>query len=121
MINELRVLTLRLRKERSSLAPVMVFHLSEIIAIGKNSQRETTDDEAIQYVKRSLQRLRETQWANSQEIAFLEELLPEMVTMNEVQEFLNSLDSDLNKGEILKAVRAKFGARVDMKIVANNL
>jgi uncharacterized protein YqeY len=119
MEKELSKLSLNLRKEKSSLAPVMVFHLSEIRNIGKNKQRETTEEEAIQYVKKAVQKLKEAPNSNPKEIALLESLLPQMASEEDVQTFLDTLDSDMNKGQIMKAVRDHFGPLVDMKYVSS--
>ena len=59
MISELKAKTLELRKARSSLGSIMQFHVAEVSKIGKNKSRETTEDEAIQYIKKTVQRLKE--------------------------------------------------------------
>ena len=119
MIKELNKLTLQLRKEHKSIAPVMVFHMSEIQKIGKDKQRQTTEDEAIQYVKKAVQKIKDTPNYNQQEVDLLESLLPQMASESDVQEFLNGLDPSLNKGQVMKAVKDHFGALVDMKYVSS--
>jgi uncharacterized protein YqeY len=96
----------------------MVFHLSEMNRIEKNKQREITEDESIEYLKKAVQKLKETPISNPEEIEILESLLPQMATLEEVQEFLNTLDSSMNKGAIMKSVKEKFGPLVDMKQVS---
>lgn len=119
MKQELKSLSMKLRKERSPLASTMVFHLSEIDNIGKNAgNRETTEDEALQYVKKAVQKLKENPVASAEEIATLESLLPQMATEEEVRAFLATLPTDANKGQIMSAVKKQFGALVDMKMVA---
>lgn len=122
MRQELKKLTMKLRKDRSPLASTMVFHLSEVENIGKNAgNRDTTEDEAIQYVKKAVQKLKENPHANVDEIALLEELLPKMASLEEVQTFLRTLGDTSNKGTVMKAVKQEFGALVDMKMVAGLL
>jgi uncharacterized protein YqeY len=119
---ELKDLTLKLRKERSPLASVMVFHLSELDAIGKNNgNRETTETEAVQYVKKTVQKLKENPAAQSAEILMLEELLPQMATEEELRAFLATLPDLTNKGAVMGAVKGKFGVLADMKLVAKML
>jgi uncharacterized protein YqeY len=119
LVNNLKSKTLQLRKERSSLGPVMQFHLSEVSQIGKNSgNRETTDDEAIQYLKKAVQKLKENTYSNSEEISVLESLLPSMATDEQIKDFLSTIDmSSMNKGQIMGAVKSHFGVLVDMKKV----
>lgn len=128
MIKELHDLTLKLRKDRDPISRIMVFHLAEVNKIGKNKEnRETTEDEAIQYVKRTVQNLKEDQFSDEddikREIELLESLLPKMASEDEVRAFImaeveNGLDIT-NKGMVMKAVRSHFGALVDMKMVSN--
>ena len=119
MKQELKTLTMKLRKERSPLASTMVFHLAEVEKIGKNAgNRETTEDEAIQYVKKTVQKLNEDQYSNKEEATLLEGLLPQMASREEVQTFLATLEDTSNKGVVMKAVKQRFGTLVDMKMVA---
>lgn len=119
MKQELKTLTMKLRKERSPLASTMVFHLAEVEKIGKNAgNRETTEDEAIQYVKKTVQKLNEDKYSNKEEAALLEGLLPQMASREEVQAFLGTLEDASNKGVVMKAVKQRFGMLVDMKMVS---
>lgn len=122
MKTELRQLTMKLRKERDPIAKTMVFHLAEVEKIGKNKDnRETTEEEAIQYAKKAVQKLKEDQYLTDEskrEAELLEGLLPAMATENDVRVYLESEGIDAsNKGAVMKAVRKKFGALVDMKMV----
>ena len=119
MIKEIKTKTLQLRKERSSLAPTMQFHVSEIDNIGKNKQRSTTDAEAIQYVKKAVQKLKENN-GSVEEINVLESFLPAMASEDQIKQFLSTLDTD-NKGAVMKAVKEHFGVLVDMKQVSQLL
>lgn len=127
IIKEIKLKTLELRKQRSDIASVMQFHVSEIVKIGKSSgNRDTTEDEAIQYIKKTVQKLKENEFADKEEIAVLEELLPRMATADEVRAHVFHLEAteglDIsNKGAVMKAVKAEFGSLVDMKMVAGML
>jgi uncharacterized protein YqeY len=125
-IEKLKVTTLQLRKDRHSLGPTMQFHLSELANIGKAKNRETTEDEAIQYLKKSAQKLKEDEHSNLQEADILEQLLPQMVSADEVRAHIFMLEAEQgldisNKGAVMKAVKAEFGALVDMKMVQGML
>ena len=118
MIKELQDKTMQLRKARSPYASTMLFHLSEVKKIGKNSgNRDTTEDEAIQYIKRALSQLKEQTMPIQPEIDILEELLPQLASREEVIAFLATIDTS-DKGSTMKAVKAHFGPLVDMKMVS---
>lgn len=122
MKQELKKLTMELRKQRSPMASVMVFHLSEIENIGKNAgNRETTEDEAFQYVKKTVEKLKSSPVPDEQEIALLSTFLPKMASEEEVRAFLDTLPEGSNKGQIMGAVKKQFGVNVDMKKVAGML
>lgn len=121
MKNELAKLTLQLRKERSPLAATFAFHMSEVSKIGKSKgNRETTEDEAIQYVKRAVAGLKANPHADATETSLLEALLPQMASREDVAEFLKTIDNS-NKGVVMKSVKERFGALVDMKMVSEML
>lgn len=112
---QLKQISLNLRKNRSPLASTAQFHLSEIQKIGKNaSNRETTEDEAVQYLKKTLQRLREDSFSKQEEILLLEPLLPQMLSEEQMQDFISRCEN-LSKGDIMKLAKREFGSKVDMK------
>lgn len=132
VIDQLKKESLKLRKEKNDLASFSVFTISEIEKIGKNDgNRSTTDAEAIQYVKKQIQKSNETLTIVKEdskknlilrEIQLLETLLPQMVSNETVCEFLETIDiSSMNKGQIMGEVKKKFGVLVDMKSVGNIL
>jgi uncharacterized protein YqeY len=108
-----------MRKEKNPLASVMVFHLDEIQKIGKNDNtRETSDDEAVQYVKKAVQKLKENKFADPQEIAILSKYLPAMATKQQLQAVIEPiLQSGGNIGQVMKAVKSEFGTSADMALV----
>ena len=130
MKTELKALSMKLRKERDPIARLIVFHVAEVEKIGKNKDnRETTEEEAIQYVKKTVQKLKEDQYSNDEtqrEIELLETLLPNMASEDEVRAHIFMLEAEQgldisNKGAVMKAVKAEFGALVDMKMVSGLL
>lgn len=130
MKTELKTLSMKLRKDRDPIARLIVFHLAEIDKIGKNKDdRETTEEEAIQYVKKTVQKLKVDQFASEEtrrEIELLENLLPKMASEDEVRAFISMLEAEQgldlsNKGAVMKAVKQEFGALVDMKMVGGLL
>lgn len=127
VIEQLKSKTLELRKMRSPLGSVMQFHLSEVSQIGKNSgNRDTKDDEAIQYLKKAVQKLKENNHSNPDEITILESFLPAMASEDDVRSYIFMLEAEQgldisNKGAVMKAVKEKFGVFVDMKMVSKML
>jgi len=127
VIEQLKAKTLELRKERSTLSGIMQFHLSEMSQIGKNSgNRDTSDDEAIQYLKKAVQKLKENPHGNPDEVETLEFFLPEMASEDDVRSYIFMIETEQgldisNKGVVMKAVKEKFGVFVDMKMVSKLL
>lgn len=136
MVNEMTVIeklkaeSMRLRKERSPVAPSIQFAISEIEKVGKNAgNRVTTEDEAIKAVQKIVATLRENlkvttaaaALANvNTELAVLESVLPQMVTAEEIRsQLVFAFDgaATKNKGEVMKWARARWGALADMKTV----
>lgn len=122
-IERLKEKTLSLRKEKSSLASVMQFHVAEISSIGKNSgNRETSEDEAIQYLKKAVQKLKENEFSNTDEVSVLEAFLPQMASEEELRSklvFAFGGKQVHNKGEIMKWAKAHWGNLADMKQVGS--
>jgi len=127
IIETLKAKTLELRKQRSHLGPTMQFHTAEVTKIGKsNGNRDTTEDEAIQYLKKTVQKLKENEFADKEEITVLEAMLPRMATADDVRAHVFHLEAteglDIsNKGAVMKAVKERFGSLVDMKMVGGML
>ena len=130
-LEALKKATIELRKARSPLAPFAVFVLAEVQKIGKNAgNRDTTEVEAIQVLKKVLATSEDNYSAAVEvnaghetiqtfidEAEFIRDLLPQMVDEETVRNFLNSTFSGQtpNKGQVMKALKEKFGAYVDMK------
>lgn len=129
VIEKLEEETMKARRDGGKISSFAKYILSEVRNIGKNKgNRDTTEDEAIQFIKKQVEKteevlhmVEENETINrlKSEINFLENLLPEMVSENEVLEFLrNETTEEMNKGQIMKKVKENFGARVDMKKVS---
>lgn len=133
IIQQLKAESLRLRKERSPIAPSITFAISEIEKVGKNAgNRDTTEDEAIKSVQKMIATIEENLKVVSDDgrkVSFnyekqiLQSVLPQMVSEDEITNFLRELfttkrnDDIPKKGDIMKAFKVKFGALVDMKQV----
>lgn len=133
VIEKLKTESMKMRKARDPLASKLVFALSEIDKVGKNSgNRETTDDEAIKVIQKIISNIDQTISllpANSaveydliREKTILNSVLPQMASDQEVLDFLrvfmtshSKMSSVPKKGEIMKALRDHFGALADMK------
>jgi uncharacterized protein YqeY len=116
---KLKETTLKLRKMRHELAPTMQYHLSEIMKISKNENREPNYSDAVRYLKKTCAALKEDD-PNSAEYLTLSSFLPKMVTEEEISEFLKNLNYD-NIGSAMLAIKSHFGDRVDMKIASKKV
>lgn len=125
---ELKAKALELRKARHSVAPKITFAISEIEKVGKNAgNRETTNDEAIKVVQKLVSVIDENLKHASEidmiislkhEKQILMSVLPTMLTSEQISELVEEmLTVTLNKGEIMKQLKAKYGALIDLKIV----
>ena len=129
IIDQLRAKSLELRKdpERKWLAPSIMFAISEIEKIGKNAgNRATTDDEAIKVVQKILITLEDNIALATDTVAIgkftaehdvLRGVLPQMATEEDIRVFLEESYVDVKpaKGDVMKTLRFKFGAKIDMK------
>lgn len=129
IVQKLKTESLRLRKERNPIAASITFALSEIEKIGKNDgNRATTEDEAIKVVQKLVATLIENlkvatddgrKIAFNHEKTILESVLPQMVDEAQIRSAIQDLMFDpnfiVNKGGVMKALRARFGALVDLK------
>ena len=130
LLENLKTEALALRKTKNPVAPAILFAISEIEKVGKNNgNRATTEDEAIKVVQKLIATIDENLKLNIDdgrrialnfEKRILESVLPTMATDQEITSFLSSYMTDNKnpvpkKGEIMKALRDRFGALVDMK------
>lgn len=127
VIEKLKAESLRLRKERNPIASSITFALSEIEKIGKNNgNRVTTNDEAIKVVQKLVATIDENlkldiddgrRIALSHEKNILLSVLPQMASDEDVRNYLlaSFVETPQNKGVIMKVLKEKFGALVDMK------
>lgn len=133
VVEKLKTESMRLRKERSPIAPSIQFALSEIEKIGKNNgNRSTTDDEAIKVVQKLIATVDENiKFATAEdhdgrlvalnhEKQILQSVLPIMASDDEIRSklvFAFEGKQVRNKGEIMQWSKAHWGALVDMKRV----
>ena len=132
IVEKLKAKSLELRKARNPISASIVFALSEIEKVGKNSgNRATTEDEAIKVVQKLIATIDQNITLakdDGRKVAFgyekqiLSAFLPEMASDKDILEMLNlklnsmqATHEKINKGDVLKAVRAQFGSKVDMK------
>jgi uncharacterized protein YqeY len=131
VIEKLKTESMALRKVRSPVAPAILFALSEIDKVGKNNgNRTTTEDEAIKVIQKLIATIDENLKLNIDdgrrvslnfEKQILLGVLPRMASETEITDFLRELftgkrDDDIpKKGDVMKSLRDKFGALVDMK------
>ncbi len=132
VIEKLKKESLRLRKERSIVAPSILFALSEIEKVGKNNgNRETTDDEAIKVVQKLIATIDENLKLNIDdgrrislnfEKNILSGVLPQMASEDEIRSklvFAFNGKEIRNKGEIMKWAKTEWGSLADMKQVGS--
>ncbi len=131
VIEKLKTESINLRKTRNPVAPSILFALSEIEKVGKNNgNRATTDDEAIKVIQKLIATIDENlklalddgrRVALNFERNILAGVLPQMASDQEVTDFLRELftskrgDQIPKKGDVMKALRNRFGALIDMK------
>ena len=127
VIEKLKAESLALRKTRSPVAPSILFALSEIEKVGKNNgNRATTEDEAIKVIQKLIATIDENLKVTTDDgrkIAFnfekqiLMGVLPQMASDEEIRTYLTNsfVEKPANKGVVMKALRTKFGALIDMK------
>ena len=128
VIEKLKSESMKMRKARDPLASKLVFALSEIDKVGKNNgNRETTDDEAIKVVQKIIANIDQTivllpansavEYDLTREKSILNSALPQMASDEEVRNYLlaSFVEAPANKGVIMKVLKEKFGALVDMK------
>ena len=133
LVQKLKAESLRLRKERNPIAASITFVLSEIEKVGKNAgNRETTEDEAIKVVQKLIATIDQNIAAlqgldDGRAIAFnyekqiLSSVLPQMVSVEELKEFILAECLTDKKGDAMKKLKTKFGALVDMKLAGTML
>lgn len=133
IVQKLKTESLRLRKERNPVAASITFVISEIDKIGKNSgNRETTEDEAVRVVQKLVATLRDNlnykltdddEAATLLQIQILESVLPKMLTLADTSKAVVDAVKEVgpNKGAVMKALRAKHGALIDMKLAGSVL
>lgn len=127
VIEKLKSESMALRKVRSPVAPAILFALSEIEKVGKNNgNRATTEDEAIKVIQKLVTTIEENlkldiddgrRVSLNVEKQILLGVLPQMASDEEVRSYLEAsfVEAPVNKGIVMKTLRAKFGALVDMK------
>lgn len=129
VVEQLKQQSMKLRKERDPLAPKLVFALSEIDKVGKNSgNRETTEDEAIKTIQKIISTIDQTVDLLSpnspvvndlqREKQILQGVLPQMASEEDVRSLLADIlgtTAPKNKGVAMKVIRDEYGAKVDMK------
>jgi len=137
VIEKLKAESIALRKTRNPVAPSIMFALSEIEKVGKNNgNRATTEDEAIKVIQKLIATIDENLKVTTDDgrkIAFnfekqiLMGVLPQMASDEEIMDTIRPImtgktkETMPKKGEIMKVVRDKFGAKVDMKRVGQIL
>jgi uncharacterized protein YqeY len=133
IVEKLKTKSMELRKARNPLATSLSFALSEIEKVGKNSgNRQTTEDEAIKVVQKLIAtiegnmnlKLDDSKYMSLKaERDLLKSVLPRMATEEELVSFLDQLDRETHKtkGDLMKAIKAKFGSLIDMKKVGTHV
>lgn len=126
-IEKLKATRLAVRKDpgKQHLGPFLALVISECENVGKDAgNRTTTEDEAIRVLKKIAKGIDESMQATDdlekgdalfEELSYLEDLLPKMVSDQELNAFIVDNCNDLSIGDSMKVIRGQFGERVDMK------
>lgn len=133
-IEKLKSETLRLRKERSELAPFAQMVLSRANDFAKERDAlkpEVTDDDAIKAVRQALKKSEETlnllkedtdaYVRTGAEVHFLNSILPEQTSAESIQAVVVGILPTLSEpkkaiGVLMKALGEKFGNSLDRKL-----
>lgn len=121
IVQKLKTESLRLRKERNPVAASIIFVISEI-----------AEDEAVRVVQKLVATLRDNlnykltdddEAATLLQIQILESVLPKMLTVADTSKAVVDTVKEVgpNKGAVMKALRAKHGALIDMKLAGSLL
>ena len=125
LIEKIRKDWIASRKGKFDTAKALGFLYAEAVKVGKDKQRETTDDEVIRVVKKLLTKNEEihklivgkssTDEINIEHLV-LEAYLPQMADDQVVREFITvALSEDQAIGQIMGGLKKQFGETVDMK------
>lgn len=128
VIEKLKAESLALRKTKNPVAASIVFALSEIEKVGKNTRNgATTEDEAIRVIQKLIATIDENLKVTTDDgrkVAFnfekniLAGVLPEMATDDDVRILMEEIfgtEVPKNKGVAMKVIRDEWGSKVDMK------
>ena len=125
IISDIRTASVEARKNRSEQASLLVTLLSEATMVGKNANRETTDDEAIAVIKKFIKNNSDTMSVITDElvhqsleaeIKVLEQFLPKQLTREELCEVIEEIVASLEKpnmGSIMKLLKDGYGGTYD--------
>ena len=129
IISKIRVASLDARKNRDSIASLLTTLLSEVSIVGKNANRETTDDEAIAVIKKFIKNNADTlslvtdesiHVGLTREIEVLEAFLPKQLNEDELRfiilDILDHFEKTSQKkdmGSVMKTLKNNFGGRYD--------
>ena len=128
LIEKIRKDWIAARKAKTDQVKALGFLYAEAVRVGKDKQRETTDDEVIRVVKKLLAKNAEmhklivgkssTDEVNIEHLV-LEAYLPQMADEQDVRAFITlALASDKNIGQIMGGLKQAYGETVDMKFAS---
>ena len=138
VLQNIKAAQLKARKERNSVAASLLTTLiGEAEMVGKNANREVTDQEVIATVKKFIKNLDETiriagdyrdadaadkAWA---EKTVLEQFLPKQLSEDELKMHINSIhagllstDGKADVGSIMKVLKQRFDGLYDGKLAS---
>jgi len=134
ILKEIKKEYMKYRKEKvKEMISLYSTVIGEIEKVGKdNGNRETTEEETIQVIKKVIKSLNETiniiedRGADSKEIeeyvlqvSELEKYLPKQLSEEELEKIINSLKEEgKNIGEIMKYLKENYSGRYDGKLAS---
>lgn len=131
VFNTISAAALQSRKDRNvGHSKTLVPLVSDIQRIGKDKQREVTDDDCFTVLKSTMKNVQFTidktsgsaKIESELELALLKTFLPEAPTAEAVNTEIELLKAQgLNKGLIIKGLKAKFGATLDVAEISKTL
>ena len=131
VFNKIQSATLQARRDKNEgKKKTLVPLLSDIQRIGKDKNREVTDDDCFQVLKSTIKNVQFTidktagaaKIEAELELELLKSFLPEAPSQEVVNAAIEELKAQgLNKGLIIKGLKERFGSTLDVAEIAKGL
>jgi uncharacterized protein YqeY len=121
IVNNIKVDQIQARKNKNTHeATLLTTLLAEAVMVGKNQNRDTTDDEAITVIRKFLKNNNE--FLNALSSSKVEEYLPQQLSEDQLKELVTvAVNSGVNKdkGSIMKYMKENHTGLYDGKTLSS--